>query len=516
MIQSSLSRPLLLLQSDGGWSTNLQRATDLQVNSPPCANSEQEQEEMLVPWQREVRLRGSRLWPMEKQRPRDCSQENVTSPPPSDESVETLPHQLEPLGGIKPPAQNMDANRSYVVGFFVGKLSEACRDAGRRLRGTRDVIRSVGAADVKLLVSQYIKTKELQLLPEPPVPAEHKVRLVNPSGDVSLDLLHSSSSSAPQWPGGSVWRSGCPEVFHQRLVELPPPMSRLKSFCAQRLRDELDPLLPRTEFGDFVRIFWLKTASGLQPVSTPGCLLLLEKDAVVVSAAADDTLVVSHRFNLLEISDIQVGLAGQHVRLTGRGEKNVLVAFTYSGELSQELCKSFLKVLTPQRFPELERHPLLSGDLMLLSLDWSSSVPDVALDHGLHLTSRFQRVLADLLYLVHGNMSVPGRPLLADVRPLLYTGVRVKSSSVLQLLLTDTHVALLQEDAALQPAPQHSGLVLRHRSDVRCLMVRRSDGCLLLDVLFHSRDSSDPQGDSWRLEFSSTSDAVTFVRHMCV
>ncbi|KAM9857653.1 uncharacterized protein ACBR49_001263 [Aulostomus maculatus] len=456
-------------------------------------------------------------------------------------------------------ADKVENGSSHVLGYFAGKLSEAYRDAGKRLQDTRHVIRNVGVGEMKVLLSQYatMVSKELPLLhrlqlppkPEPCVLAEDKI-LLKVSKECSFSLPQNlDTPRGSGWPEGSVasLKHRRPEVFHQRLVQLPPALSQLQTFSSQEILEKLESLAPQIRKLKLQNIFWLNAANSRQPRPQPGCLLLFEKDLVVVSTGADsdDTLVIFHHYNLQEIKEIQVSLAGQHVRLMGCTEGIVLVVFTHSKELTQELCKAFLKTLAPETLSEwTEAHPLLTDDLMVLSLDWTARVPDVSLDNGLHLTSRFKRVLADLLYIVHGNMSGPDKPSLADICPLLYTSVKVKSSTrvhqdaIVQLLLTDTHVALLQEDGVFHPVPrgssfvpvqpQFQGLELRPRSDIRCLTVRQSDNCLVVDVVFktHPPTAGDKMAvgrgsdegypcDSWRLCFGSPSEAVMLVRHLC-
>uniref|UniRef100_A0A3P8UM49 Kinesin family member 16B n=1 Tax=Cynoglossus semilaevis TaxID=244447 RepID=A0A3P8UM49_CYNSE len=295
------------------------------------------------------------------------------------------------------------------------------------------------------------------------------------------------------------------------------------------------------------------TANRGQPNPKPGCLLILEKDITVVSAGPVGTLTVSHHFNLSEIKTVQVGLAGQHLRLIGCSEDAVLAVFTHSTKLSQDFCKVLLEAVAPGKFSEdTEGQQLLCDDLMVLSLTWSSVLPDVVLDNsGLRLTSRFKRVLADLLYIVHGNMDALDRPSLADVRPLLYTSVRVvnlrrpQQDNICQFLLTDTHVVLLLEDGVFHPVPRGSTLnpvrphfrvlQLRKRSNSRCLFVRQKDGCVVVDIRFPAfkRPSEEQQAapgptaaeepvtchgsrrwDSWKLCFGCTADAVTVVNQL--
>ncbi|XP_059187164.1 kinesin-like protein KIF16B isoform X2 [Centropristis striata] len=463
-------------------------------------------------------------------------------------------------------------NRSKFFGYFTGKLSEAYKDAGRRLQGTRDIIQNVGMGEMKDVLTQYVTmvSKELPLInqmqpkpePQPCNPTENKVRVVDLSRDCTPSLPQSCGISTipgvSGWPEGSVssLKNTCPEVFYQNLVQLPPALSQLQSLSSQEMQDTLESLSPRVKVNKPLSVFWLKTANRKQPIPKPGCLLLSGKDITVLSSEAksDGTLAVCHHFKLMEIKEIQVSLAGQHVRLIGCTEDTLLVVFTHSKELTQEFCKALLKVLSSEKFSKgAEDHPLLSDDLMALSLDWTSRVPDIMLDNGLHVTSRFKRVLADLLYVIHGNMDGPGKPSLAHICSLLYTSVEVKNSTrnhqngICQFLLTDTHVALLREDGVFHPAPrgsslvpakpQFQGLELRKRSDIRCLLVKQNDNCLVVDITFTTHKSqtrekrvecrrgsadvasisgSRNQCDSWKLSFGCTSEAVIVINHLCI
>lgn len=463
-----------------------------------------------------------------------------------------------------------DANRSYNLGYFTGKLSEAYKDAGKRLQDTRDVIRNVQVDEMKVVLFQYVTkmSKELplfhqmqtKLVPESCIVSE-KVILSDPTKDCCLSLpLNCSMSEIPGvsgWPEGSVLslKNTCPEVFNQRLVQLPPAFSQLQSLSSQKILEKLEFLAPEIKVNKLLSVFWLRTACRKEPVPKPGCLLLSEKDIVVLASKTNslDTPAVFHHFKLKAIKTVQISLAGQHVRLIGCNEEIVLAVFTYSKELTQELCKSLLKALSPEDLREgIKDHPLLSGDLMVLSLDWASSIPDIVLDNGLQVSSRFKRVLADLLYIVHGNMDGPGKPSLANVCPLLYTSVKVMNSTsvhpndIFQFLLTDTHIALLREDGVFHPMPrgsslvpaqpQFQGLKLRKRSEITCAFVRQIDDWLVVDIAFTTRQSQtrekaqfrrrsidvpsvsyhSHQCDSWKLSFGCTSEAVTLINHLCI
>uniref|UniRef100_A0A8C7K494 Kinesin family member 16B n=1 Tax=Oncorhynchus kisutch TaxID=8019 RepID=A0A8C7K494_ONCKI len=302
-----------------------------------------------------------------------------------------------------------------------------------------------------------------------------------------------------------------------------------------------------------------RTASILGPVrelDQKSCLLLSETDLYAVSAGTglgnNQPLAVFQHFSLLHIKEIQVSFAGQHVRLLGSTEDTILVIFTHSKELTQELCCTLLKILAPAEVQEGPgAHPLLRGDLSRLSLDWRSHVPDLQLDCGLCVTSRFKRIMADLLYILHGNMEGPNKPSLADIHLLIYTSIKVENYStsrqdvLCQFFLTDNHIGLVQEDVVFHPVPrgstlvpiqpQFQGLELRRRSDIRCVLVRHSDRCMVLDIAFSTAHKGQnetkrktrkgvaivpfpsdcrPPADSWKLTFSSTSDAAILINHL--
>ncbi|XP_078805111.1 kinesin-like protein KIF16B isoform X5 [Oryzias latipes] len=413
------------------------------------------------------------------------------------------------------------------VDSFSEKLSVACRDAGRRLENARRAI--PGPARVQAALAQYL----IRERPPPHAAGEQSGRRGPP-------------------PEGSVAsvRNTAPQVFSQELVLLPPALKRIRTLSLQRLLEELDPLAPPQEAGKLLNVFWLQVANAAQPLPQPACLLLSERHLTALSADGAGFVFVLHRLHLWDVTEVQVGLAGQHVRLSGRSTDAVLAVFTHSKRLTQELCGAVLQARAPHHTGGAAPHPLLSEDLMLLSLDWTSQVPDMVVG-DLCVTSRFKRVLADLLYIVHGNMSGADKPPLADVRPLLYTSVRVKDA-VLQFLLTDTHVALLREDGVFHPPPRGSSLVppqpqfhglrLRERSNIRCLFVRRSDVGITVEMIFTNslrwraepRRGSEPRrgleprrgsagaapshgsSESWNVLFGCSSEAQMLIDHLCV
>ncbi|KAM8842715.1 uncharacterized protein ACB058_014284 [Synchiropus picturatus] len=458
------------------------------------------------------------------------------------------------LGPAEPPPEQQAAVEprvflgGWALGYYTGRLSEVYRDAARRLQDTRDIIRNVSVEDVKLRLTQYVTqvSKDLPLLhrvvqgrPGPgQLGAQNQVRLLNLSEDFTFSL--EAGAEACEWPEGSVSaeKDSAPQVFHQRLVRLPPALARLKSLPSADMLRKVESLAPQA--GAVQSVFWIQAADRQQPVPMP-CGLFLSGRSLLVVSAGDEQLCL-RQLRLPEVRSVQISLAGQHLRLLGAAQEPLLVLFTYSLALSQELCRALVTAMAQEPVSGWAEHPLLSGDLMSLSLDWAANVPDLLLDGGVGVTSRFKRVLADLLYVVHGNMAAPERPSLADIRPLLYTSVQVRNSarshqdSLVQFLLTDTHVALLREDGVFHPAPRNSsllpvqpqvrGLELRRRSDIRLLLLKKSDGCLVVSVVFEggAEEGSGPapaaraglRCHTWKLCFGCTEEAASLIRHLCV
>uniref|UniRef100_A0A4W5QGK9 Uncharacterized protein n=1 Tax=Hucho hucho TaxID=62062 RepID=A0A4W5QGK9_9TELE len=289
---------------------------------------------------------------------------------------------------------------------------------------------------------------------------------------------------------GKQWTEGV-QVYYQRLVEFPGALVQLQSLPVSTLLGCLQSVLPSVFSSQrLLGLYWLGVANCSQPLPHPSLVLLLESCLYVLTLDPDipdqtTPLTVFHHLPLLQIKEIQVGFGGQSLRLTASSEESVLTLYTHSKTLTQALTQALLGVFSPgdQR---VAHHPFLKEDLMELSLDWKAQVPDLLLDAGLRLSGHFHKTLADLVYILHGNMDRE-KPSLGEVRLLLYTTVGVTTTPDprpdpwAQLLLTETHLGLVQENAVFHPAPRHltllsrqaqfQGVSLRCRSDIRCLMV---------------------------------------------
>ncbi|KAM4607373.1 uncharacterized protein kif16bb isoform 3-T3 [Polymixia lowei] len=348
-------------------------------------------------------------------------------------------------------------------------------------------------------------------------------------------------------------------VFCQKLVEFPEALRNLQSMPLPSLVDSLRSLIPTSVFRSqkTVALYWLSVAKCSQPLPRPGLLILMESGLYTVTSDPG-SLVLFHHLPLVQLKEVHVGLAGLSLRLTGTTEDSVLSLHTHSQKLTQELCRATLGVICPGD-GRVSRHPLLHGDLTGMALEWQAYIPDLLLDAGLRVCCQFQKTLADLVYLLHGNMDRE-RPSMGEVRLLLYTSVGVsvspeaRAEPLARLLLTDTHLGLLQEDTVFHPPPpppppppaahavvlkprrtQFQDVTLRRRSDVRCVLVHDaagSGGTRLDLILAHAgarghpervakiaslapqASNSSPQAEVWKLTFSCSAEAGCLINHL--
>lgn len=342
-------------------------------------------------------------------------------------------------------------------------------------------------------------------------------------------------------------------IFRLTLLELPEAFVNLQNLPLQDLLTSLQSVLSTSALPSqgIVALFWLNVAKCSQPEPRPALLILMETCLYTLTTDSG-LLLFFHHLPLLQLKEVQIGLAGHSVRLMGSTEESILGLYTHSQMLTKELCWALLNVICPGDV-RVSQHPLLHGDWRnggdRMSLDWQAHVPDLLLDAGLRVCCQFQKSLADLVYILHCNMEQETVSL-GEVQLLLYTSVKVYSSSdctetLTQLLLTDTHLGLVQEDIVFHPTPrsvtvqpchpQFHNLTLRQRSDVRCVLVHDEDqrGATRLDVILanvrsrghpesvtkaasppaHTSNSS-PHSEVWKLTFSCSAEAACLINHL--
>ncbi|XP_049456450.1 uncharacterized protein kif16bb [Epinephelus fuscoguttatus] len=340
------------------------------------------------------------------------------------------------------------------------------------------------------------------------------------------------------------------QIFCQTLIEFPDSLLYLQTLPLQDMMDALKSIVSTSVLTSqkIIALYWLNVAKCCQPEPRPALLILAETGLYTLTSDSG-LLVLFHQLPWLQLKEVQIGLAGHNLRLIGTTEESILGVYTLSQKLTKELCWAILGVICPGD-NRVSQHPLLHGDLMKLSFDWQACVPDLLLDAGLRVCCQFQKSLADLVYLLHCNMDQE-TVTLGEVQLLLCTGVRAyispssRTEPLAQLLLTDTHIGLVQEDAVFHPAPrsvttvscrpQFNDLTLRRRSDVRCVLLHDEDerGAVRLDVILANvrgrghpesvtkaatppaqASNSSPHAEVWKLTFSCSSEAACLINHL--
>ncbi|XP_018522543.1 LOW QUALITY PROTEIN: uncharacterized protein kif16bb [Lates calcarifer] len=348
----------------------------------------------------------------------------------------------------------------------------------------------------------------------------------------------------------TVWNKKDVQIFSQMLIAFPNSLLDLQTLPLLDMMDALHSFISTSVIPsqNIVALFWLNVAKYDQPEPRPALLILAETGLYTLTTDSGP-LVLFHHLPLLQLKEVQVGFAGHSLRLIGTTEESILGIYTHSQKLTRELCRAILGVICPQD-SRVSQHPLFHGHLMKMSLDWQVYVPDLLLDAGLRVCCQFQKSLADLVYLLHCNMDQE-TVTLGEVQLLLYTSVgvciipRTRAEPLAQLLLTDTHIGLVQEDVIFHPTPSSVTIVpcrplfhdltLRQRSDVRCVLVHDEDnrGAVRLDVILanvrgrghpesvtkaaappaHASNSS-PHAEVWKLTFSCSTEAACLINHL--
>ncbi|XP_003252188.2 kinesin-like protein KIF16B isoform X4 [Nomascus leucogenys] len=232
---------------------------------------------------------------------------------------------------------------------------------------------------------------------------------------------------------------------------------------------------------------------------------------------------------------------------------------TIQRKLKYELCRDLLCVLMPE--PDAAacaNHPLLQQDLVQLSLDWKTEIPDLVLPNGVQVSSKFQTTLVDMIYFLHGNMEV-NVPSLAEVQLLLYTTVKVMGDSghdqCRSLVLLNTHIALVKEDCVFYPrirsrnipplGAQFDVIKCHALSEFRCVVVPEKKNMSTVELVFlqkfkpsvgsrnsppeHLQEAPDVQlfttplylqgsqnvaPEVWKLTFNSQDEALWLISHL--
>ncbi|KAI7805815.1 hypothetical protein IRJ41_020868, partial [Triplophysa rosa] len=489
------------------------------------------------------------------------------------------------------------------LGSFVGRVSWILADAGRVLTNTLKETGGTGGGWYNQMCSlvkdlpivQHIQfeltlrqqansVKATQFQFSPSLETPRKQNVVLPfKQDVSIfntDAMKSTLEANQTKGSVTIQRSEGLKLCCQRLQPVPESLLILQNLPPQQLLSCLHSVIPADLLmkETVLALYWLSVGGCSQPDPQPAVIVLLQTQLLVVSfnsspdmSSSTHSLDSFHQLAFQQLLEIHIGFAGQTVRLTGNTESSILTLYTYNADLTQELCRTLLEAICPYEKVTLD-HPLLSNDIVRLSFDWDCHIKDLLLPSGACLTCRFYKTLARLVFLLHGNMRGE-RPALAHVQLLIYTTVRFqrssqerhahptrpdykmepKDSELVQLVLTDTHLCLLHENAVYHPPPrsvavearqtQFRLIDLRQRSDVRCVLVRDGYGSKCLDVvlvrewrrsggtgghpqppevcgadeaaaLSHCTSDSSPRNEVWKLTFSTSAEATFLINNL--
>lgn len=338
----------------------------------------------------------------------------------------------------------------------------------------------------------------------------------------------------------------------QTLIEYSDPLLTLQNKPLQELMNSLQSFVSPSVFSSQqgASLYWLNVAKCSKPEPQPGLLILLDSDLYTLTTDSGQ-LLLFHRLPLLQLREIQIGLAGQSLRLMGSTEESVLGVYTHCQQITKELCWAVLDAVCPGDC-RMSPNALLHEDLLKLLLDCQLSVPDLLLDAGLSLCCRFQRSFADLIYLIYCNMN-QASVALGEVQLLLYASIAVQISTgargkhMAQFFLTDTHLGVVEEDIVFHPAPHFvtaeacrphfHDLTVRRCSDVRCILVHDEEGggsgSAGLDVIFSNKRAeghpesvvtaaplsegslnSSLHAEVWKLTFSCSAEAARLINHL--
>ncbi|XP_054397568.2 kinesin-like protein KIF16B isoform X5 [Pongo abelii] len=352
-------------------------------------------------------------------------------------------------------------------------------------------------------------------------------------------------------------------AFKQSLVQFPDQMLKLQECPLKYLLRHVTCSLPEPlgNMNEVKGIYWLAVATCTAPDPQPACLLLLQSTlyALVLSDNLLGSMSIFHALPLSGLQEIQIGFGGQSIRFLSSAEGLLLTAFSYNKYLSQQLCRDLLCVLMPE--PDAAacaNHPLLQQDLVQLSLDWKTEIPDLVLPNGVQVSSKFQTTLVDMIYFLHGNMEV-NVPSLAEVQLLLYTTVKVMGDSgrdqCQSLVLLNTHIALVKEDCVFYPrirsqnipppGAQFDVIKCHALSEFRCVVVPEKKNMSTVELVFlqklkpsvgsrnsppeHLQEVPDVQlfttplylqgsqnvaPEVWKLTFNSQDEALWLISHL--
>nr|DBA27085.1 TPA: hypothetical protein GDO54_011264 [Pyxicephalus adspersus] len=284
------------------------------------------------------------------------------------------------------------------------------------------------------------------------------------------------------------------------FLNFPNKFFSLIDYSVDELLDYLICTLPdfQADKNQFKGLYWHSLGAKNHRKCQPACLLMFTSDLFFI-------LFLGHApklfcsIPLTSFQELHICFGGQSVHLLGTFEYSPLAVFTFDSHCTLQLCRDLTKMLMPElSYTKFISHPLLSIDLMELSIDWNANVSDIVCSNGFKLTCNFKNALADIVYLLHENTNGP-KPPLGDLRLLLYTAVKVETSNAQSvhawLALTNTSVALVHDEALLpdlwvsgSSSSTFNQLNLHPLNNVRCIILKDRDNLNKMALVFSKSD----------------------------
>ncbi|XP_018118289.1 kinesin-like protein KIF16B isoform X2 [Xenopus laevis] len=337
------------------------------------------------------------------------------------------------------------------------------------------------------------------------------------------------------------WQEVCrnTKVFRHPFVQL---MNELQSSLPEELLEYLSHTLPELQIEEkaFKSAYWLCVANCSQSEPQPACILLFSSHIHVIDFSNTiPSLFVT--FPLFTLQEIRICFGGQSFLFLGRNQEPLLTGYTFSGAYTQQVCGDIIESITSESDYDMCRtHPLLTKDLMRLSLDWNVELSDIVCSNGFKLTSNFRAALADLVYLLHENTEGT-KPSLGDMSLLFYSIVRVDHGhryTYRSLVLTDTSIALVTENPGFHERACWVNVRLCTLPDLKCIILADKGDLTKITVVFSKNTNQGvnvstrhnellptfsnvaiqkllPLGtDLWSIHLSSTKKALLLIRHI--
>nr|XP_033792527.1 kinesin-like protein KIF16B isoform X3 [Geotrypetes seraphini] len=465
------------------------------------------------------------------------------------------------------------AQQSYSLGHFLNKLSYLCIETSNGLLNRAKAIKQVKdlgnmcdrsgkCAQVLSLIRNipFLKNSSLNVSSE----EEDKYSF---SGEAKISIsdinqpesLLPAKGTLPCTFSKTILNTSLQNMFKneemgnvsmliQNFVHFPNELMQLQEYSAQSLLVYIIHHLPEVScrMGKLKGVYWLAVASCKQPEPQPSCLLLVNSilyAIVLPPNQQNNSLTLFHVLHLTSLKEIQVSFGGQSIQLFGPPEDSILTIFTYNQHFTQRICLDIVSLLISTSNDLLcLNHPLLTKDLMQLSLDWKSEVIDFAFANRMRLSCKFSSTLADLVYLLHENMDEI-KPTLGDTDLLLYTMIKTESDfkSIRSLVLLSTHIALVQEDCVFYPASrywctipccsQFNSICVYSLKSLKCIIVIDRERLTKIELVFskqkgiapeskpvvllsHLKGSFHFQADIWKLTLNSSEHASLLIKYL--